>query len=320
MTPGYSSHKSLFCGIFNKDLSCLLKGLAILLVLICHIGNQFTRFTTPLGGIGVAIFLYLSGYGLTCSFYNSGIKYFWRKRILAVFLPYVCLQLLTFSLHPYTNFTTIILDFALIHPLMPMGWFLNYLLIWYASFWLVMIGQWGKNTRTIILGIFTICLGAITCYYHQSIRFEQSFSFFLGYLIATYDLEELFTIKKGIGALSMGMVLLIIKQFSVISSAFIFHGLLDLGIKFFMLLAVLSFAKRCGIYIPVSLQKGLSYMGLIAFEIYLVQSYMCNLFNYDYPKVLLGIVVFCGSIIFAVLFHYMVRLLRKPLDRCFLHK
>lgn len=50
------------------------KGLAILLVILCHAAGTFGQgkfvLFTPLGGIGVAIFLLLSGYGLNESWNN----------------------------------------------------------------------------------------------------------------------------------------------------------------------------------------------------------------------------------------------------------
>ncbi len=301
--------QNIYFNTFSKSLSSFLKGFAILLILICHIGNQFTRFTTPLGGIGVAIFLFLSGYGLTCSLYNSGNKYFWRKRIVAVFVPYLLLQLLTFNLHPYTGFYDFILDLTLIHPLMPMGWFLNYLLIWYIIFWLTSFIS-KKNLRTIILGVFTIALCCITYHFHKFIRFEQSFSFFLGYITATYNMDLFFKGKKWIMAFIIGIVLIGIKQIQSIHS---FLGI-DLAIKLFFLWAILAFVKNIS-NISSFVQKFLIYIGGISFEIYLIQAYMCNLFILPYSKVILGIVVFVSSIVLAVIFHYIIKFIKPAISR-----
>jgi peptidoglycan/LPS O-acetylase OafA/YrhL len=51
----------------NKTHSTIYKGIAILLIITCHFMGRFghgIRVFTPLGGIGVAIFLILSGYGM----------------------------------------------------------------------------------------------------------------------------------------------------------------------------------------------------------------------------------------------------------------
>lgn len=48
----------------DKSLTTQLKGIAITLITIGHCFGDFTRAITPFGGIGVALFLILSGYGL----------------------------------------------------------------------------------------------------------------------------------------------------------------------------------------------------------------------------------------------------------------
>ena len=40
-----------------------LKGIAIVIIILCHTMGCRPRVFTPLGGIGVAMFLILSGYG-----------------------------------------------------------------------------------------------------------------------------------------------------------------------------------------------------------------------------------------------------------------
>ena len=57
----------------SLEESNILKGFAIACVVVCHIGNHFTRATTPLGGVGVFIFLFCSGLGLSVSYRNKAI-------------------------------------------------------------------------------------------------------------------------------------------------------------------------------------------------------------------------------------------------------
>lgn len=59
-----------FC---DKKHFIILKGIAIVAIVICHVGNLSGKtWFTPLGGIGVAIFLFCSAYGLTLSAKNGG--------------------------------------------------------------------------------------------------------------------------------------------------------------------------------------------------------------------------------------------------------
>lgn len=61
--------------ILQRETSRVLKGVAIAMVLICHFVGRYChgiRLFTPLGGIGVAIFLLLSGYGLNLTWGRNG--------------------------------------------------------------------------------------------------------------------------------------------------------------------------------------------------------------------------------------------------------
>ena len=82
-------------GIFPNAISTELKGLAILMVVFSHIGYFLvsdTRFLWPLSiaaGVGVNLFLFLSGYGLTMSSIAKqySIKDFYKRRAFKLFIP-----------------------------------------------------------------------------------------------------------------------------------------------------------------------------------------------------------------------------------------
>ena len=46
--------------------------------MLSHFTGNMSRIFTPLGGIGVAMFLILSGYGLNESFKKNGLDGFWK--------------------------------------------------------------------------------------------------------------------------------------------------------------------------------------------------------------------------------------------------
>ena len=74
----------------SRDLTVMVKGFAISIIIYGHCGNYFgIRYLTPLGGIGVALFLLLSGYGINESWIINGRKGYWKKRLLTFFMPYV---------------------------------------------------------------------------------------------------------------------------------------------------------------------------------------------------------------------------------------
>lgn len=60
---------------FGRSNTKVMKGVAILAVMLCHLMGKFgggTTLFTPLGGIGVSIFLMLSAYGLNESYIGGG--------------------------------------------------------------------------------------------------------------------------------------------------------------------------------------------------------------------------------------------------------
>ncbi len=80
---------------FSKETTTELKGFAILAVIFAHIGYYLaedTRFLFPLSisaGVGVNLFLFLSGYGLTHSILHhpTSIWGFYRKRLSKLYIP-----------------------------------------------------------------------------------------------------------------------------------------------------------------------------------------------------------------------------------------
>ena len=72
--------------IANRNCTTTLRGIAILIIMIGHVGvSGFgCRLFNPFGGIGVAMFLFLSGYGLSESFKKNGLNHFWKKKMMRI--------------------------------------------------------------------------------------------------------------------------------------------------------------------------------------------------------------------------------------------
>ncbi len=65
----------------SVDYTNILRGAAIILVILMHSTCDYgLRIFTPLGGIGVSIFLILSGFGISESYKKYGLTDFWRKK------------------------------------------------------------------------------------------------------------------------------------------------------------------------------------------------------------------------------------------------
>lgn len=72
---GCKNNHEMRLDLLSRDNTTVMRGIAILMVVIHHLSLWFgTNILTSWGGGGVAIFMILSGYGLTMSFQKSGVK------------------------------------------------------------------------------------------------------------------------------------------------------------------------------------------------------------------------------------------------------
>ena len=96
----------------GREFTEILKGIAIIFVFLNHVGNvNNVRFVAPLGGIGVALFLICSGYGLNDSAKKgfSSRKY-WFKRLLAFFAPYMITRIIALLFTTDISVKRVLLD------------------------------------------------------------------------------------------------------------------------------------------------------------------------------------------------------------------
>ena len=80
----------------GQDYTQMLKGIAIIIIMLGHCSGLWVcgRLLTPFGGIGVSLFLIMSGYGLNESYLKRGLGGFWKKRFSKVYIPYIIAALI----------------------------------------------------------------------------------------------------------------------------------------------------------------------------------------------------------------------------------
>lgn len=91
-----SVRKTTIEGLLTVEVSQELKGLAILAIVFAHISYMLVsdhHFLYPLNraaGVGVDIFLFMSGYGLTVSMMKKPLTIleFYKRRLIKVFIPF----------------------------------------------------------------------------------------------------------------------------------------------------------------------------------------------------------------------------------------
>lgn len=73
----------------DRNYTTAIKGFSILTVVWAHSGAMLLVGEIQfIAGIGVALFLMCSGYGLEITYEKNGLKGFWKKRLVGVRIPF----------------------------------------------------------------------------------------------------------------------------------------------------------------------------------------------------------------------------------------
>lgn len=122
----------------DRNYTTAVKGFSILTVVWAHSGARLSVGGIQfIAGIGVALFLICSGYGLEISYEKNGLKGFWKKRLLGVYLPFWVVELVGLFATETFTIKTYLLDFCFLKPATGYGWFMGYIVICYLIFYAV---------------------------------------------------------------------------------------------------------------------------------------------------------------------------------------
>lgn len=294
----------------SKEHFQYLKGLAILAVMIGHIGNFSGKtWFTPLGGIGVAIFLFCSGFGLTKSYQKNGLKHFWRNKLISVYCPFVIVELIAAIVKHRTPMDTL-LELLLLKMQHPYGWYLQYLFACYALFYLGM--RFVMDTRIRYAAWCTIAVS--TFVFCPNLQGEQAISFLAGIWLAEYlgnAPDTSFGRKQaiaGVGALILSACLLVVKQFPMIRMYPHVYTLLNLLLKTSCAAGLLLISGWR------TIMKGIvSRFGMLSYALYLVHGYFMGIVASGVTGFYLldAVVMLIASCATAWILHQMIQLLQK---------
>lgn len=255
----------------SKEHFKYIKGIAILAVIVAHVGNFSGRtWFTPLGGIGVALFLFCSGYGLLTSYYQKGLKGFWRNKLISIYLPFAFVEIIAAIIyrHPFLD---VLLNLVFIKRLNPLGWYMQYLAVCYILFYVVVWLVSNRSIRFLIWGI-AAGLSYVLC---PNLQAEQAISFIGGLLLAEMNHAEKLSIDKrktvciGGVAIIVSIGLLAIKQLPFVRAwSHYLITLLNLLLKSGAAMGVICITS---IWQPM--WKAFMWMGKLSYSLYLVHGY-----------------------------------------------
>lgn len=271
-----------------------LKGIGAILVLLSHIGNAYgIDYFNPLGGIGVALFLIVSGYGLNESYKKNDLKNFFQKRLTNVLIPYWIVVIFYWLVNTERfNIQLFVQSILLLHKI-SLNWFVYYILGWYFIFYIVK--RYLKNDFWFLF-VSLMALFFIT----ENHIGEQAFSITIGIFISkNEEIKEFLSTKKDLLTiifLSLGVIFSILffwmktKGLDIPSNYLIFN-ILQGVMKTSLALGIIEFTSLLDLF----LYKGLLRVGKFSFEIYLVHAQILDVLGNN----LISIVVFL-TVLFVV--------------------
>ena len=170
------------------DLSHLLspsktnavRGICALAIFLFHIiiGISSSAVFHFWGGMFVAVFLILSGYGINESFHKHGLKDYWHKRLTKVIVPTLVFASCFSLFDPQRNMQTLVNEVLYITPTY---WFVFHVTKCYVVYWLAR-RYMGKRWGLFLILCAVVCLNYQACDMH--LESEQSFSFLFGVLLS----------------------------------------------------------------------------------------------------------------------------------------
>ena len=290
--------------ILSRQNTLWMQGVSALLIMLMHFVMQlegYPRFFNIFGSVAVAVFLFISGFGINESYKINGINSFWKKRFLRVIIP--CWTIFLFQLPFVEHFNSVQLLKNLTFYASAL-WFVDYIIRWYLAYW-ISRRFFTKNTKYIlfVFGIYNV--------FQQQLYSEQAFSFFCGYLASEYvgklnKLNKKHVLKYTFLSVIYGIIFLLIKEIPTIQQikGSILFNVILLNIKLPLAMSIIAapflfpLLKKIGIF---------NKLGKISYELYIV--------HYNFMPAITGIIsIFiysAYSIIISVIFRRINQFLSK---------
>lgn len=217
-----------------------------------------------------------SGYGL-CESARKGfdLDNFWKRRTINVFLPYALTRVIAFVVTPSdATIVELLLDVTCVKPRYMLGWYLNYLLLYYVVFCVYQLirRRFANKAMVLVVAVAVISFFASP----TELQAEQSLSFMAGVLLSeNKDSAILGRLKTRswmvtVVAFLVGSVAFLLKQLGILDFSYWVY-LLQMIYKFgwavMLLTAVWMLMQRFSLK-PVALN------GKYSYEIYLTHGYL----------------------------------------------
>lgn len=294
------------------------KGFFALIVILHHISQRVSNGFLPpdftrVGYLAVAVFLFLSGYGLqkqnlSKPDYSRG---FLLKRIPAILIPYMVMTMIYWILYAILGdvrfFSTLWHNFIVNgDPIVWFSWYVVCILYFYIAFYILM--KIFKTSRVgIVFGGIAFCI--LYIFICSKLGFglwwyQTSFVFILGIIFSSYEVSILKFIKK----YYLTILLLSLTSFIVLAKyKWEIYWLIPSLKTEFLLVALLAFLFILSFFtLTLKIRtnnKFLDFLGKISFELYMTQGALMLILRNDrytvQSDILWSVLVLAGSLLFA---------------------
>lgn len=308
----------------STDTTKKEKGIAAILIVLHHL-SQRVKVSGPfviLGYIGfilVAVFFFISGYGLSygAQYKHDYFKGFFRKRLFPVLVPYWIVNTIyiVFDLIKGTVFTPMeyVLSFVGVGTITG-TWFVTSILIMYIIFWIAFISK--KSYSILGLCLIGYCIICFNLNLHSSYTASIA-AFALGVLWNKIDrrtiswIRERYYLKLLIilgtfGMMFFGRLVLSAKGFNNVILQMILRNFISV-LFIFVLVAVTQTVQFTG--------KTLEWLGNISYELYLVHGMLLSMLSGLNPNVYMVAVLGGGLLLSTLLWKIDKRLIKRIIIR-----
>ena len=301
---------------FSKHTTNNLKAVAIILVILGHLG-----FINKSGAWGVGIFLLLSGYGLTQSYIKSGIIGFFKKRLLAVILPYSIVMIIWIFVdyilgNKYRILTIgtsiLVLIFKSVIDVTML--YISFLILWYIAFFCIF-----KLIKNNYFKIITMFIFSYIVYYNLYELFDQNVGvrlytllFPIGVFLSFLFSKELNISESMLKSILGHLILFSFILFEISLNRSYDYRYYTISIIMFSIMIISIFMLMNDFE-----SKILSFIGNISFELYLFEGVFINKYNFIFKfinnKFWATLIYFILIIILSYIYHRIVKKINKYL-------
>lgn len=301
----------------DRNYTTAVKGFSILTVVWAHSGARLSVGGIQfIAGIGVALFLICSGYGLEISYEKNGLHGFWKKRLLGVCLPFWLIEAVGLLIAGAFSINTYLLDFFFLKPATGYGWFMGYIVICYLIFYAVKRFVPDEKRMAVLVGAFVAWFVLESLFFANPdmpfLRARQMMSFPCGVLLAKHKekIEETLTKPKSTLILMWGgtlcLLFMAITQLHIVKELpYLFSNTMAILTCLPMAIGVLVFGKSFGRLFE---NKMLLMVGTVSYEIYLVHAFTLGMIKQSIISVFIFAVV---TYVLAYILHIGMRKIKN---------